>query len=162
MEFQDFFPFIVLAVYILSLFGKKRKTEKDAPVQKKSSLKSIIQTISERLKEHSETIKKDQERQNRQTPDGLRSQPEMRTGMTAGNEKKRSAVFSARDKKVVIAEKILPDHPVPENDPKTVVTDSTELTSGSLQELRKAVVWSEILGSPVALRENHRKFPWDA
>ncbi|RJP78360.1 MAG: hypothetical protein C4522_13230 [Desulfobacteraceae bacterium] len=161
MEFKDFFPFIVLAVYILSLFGKKRKAEKDAPVQKKSSLKSIIQTIAERLKEHAETLKRDQERQRRQTPDE-RSQPEMTVGMTAGNEKKRSAVFPATDRKTGTAEEVLPDHPVPENDPKTVLTDSTGLTSVSLQELRKAVVWSEILGSPVALRENHRKFPWDA
>lgn len=162
MEFKDFFPFIILAVYILSLFGKKRKAEKDAPVQKKSSLKSIIQTIAERLKEHAETIKKDQERQNRQTPDDLRSQPEMRTGMNTGSEKERNVVLSARDKKVGSAEKVLPDHPVPENDLRTEMTDSTELTSRSLQELRKAVVWSEILGSPVALRENHRRFPWDA
>ncbi|MFH2064669.1 MAG: hypothetical protein ABIK15_05685 [Pseudomonadota bacterium] len=161
MEFKDFFPFIVLAVYILSLFGKKRKAEKDGPVQKKSSLKSIIQTIAERLKEHAETIKRDQGRQRRQTPDGERSQPEMRAGMTAGNEKERGAVFSATDRKTGTAEEVLPDHPVLENDPKTVLTDSTELTSISLQELRKAVVWSEILGSPVALRENNRRRPYD-
>lgn len=158
MEFKDVIPFIVLLIYILSLFKRKKKqVGKDASIQEPSPLKSIIQTIVKQLKEHAEASRKDSEQQKRQQPaDEKRSMP---TTTDRFNTQKEDEVSPVKKKAVV--EEVLLEKPVLKINRQADMTDLSEPVPVSLQELRKAVVWSEILGSPVALRENHPRLPYD-
>lgn len=163
MEFQDVIPFFIFMIWLFSLFGKKRKkAETGSSPQKPSPLKSIIRNIARQIKEQAEAARREQERTTRQTPGGDRSglqAPDLSVAETG----------SPIDIALTDTETRLPDEtastgkdrkeadPVRQNGHSEVFRQPSNGTSSSKRQLRNAVVWSEILGEPVALRRDHLK-----
>ncbi len=163
MEFQNIVPFIVLVIYILSLFGKKKTDGKDASVPEKFSLKSIIQAIAKQLKEHAEAAQRNEARKTRQQPD-LEKGAQPKTGAVIDTGKKEAIVLDLSAENVTslhgtakVMEKVLIDDSMRKDDQKIALDEGGFESSFSLKSLRNAVVWSEILGPPVALKEKHRQ-----
>jgi len=163
MEFQNIVPFIILVIYIFSLFGKKKTDWKDTSVPEKYSLKSIIQTIAKQIREHAEAVKKNEARQKRQQPDlEKRSQPKTEAVIDTGKKEEIALDLSAENVTLLhgtakVMEKVLTDDSMRKEDQKIALDEGGFESSFSLKSLRNAVVWSEILGPPVALKEKHRQ-----
>jgi hypothetical protein len=163
MEFQNIIPFIVLGIYILSLFGKRKAANKDTPGQEKSALKSIIQTIAKQLKDHAEATRRNEERKQRPEQEFVqRALP--KTNAVIENDKDEEIEIDlpiedhfALDEKDEILEEVLLDVPVTKIEGKENQEGILFQPSISVKNLQEAVVWSEILGPPVAFREDHRK-----
>lgn len=163
MEFQNIVPFIILVIYIFSLFGKKKTDGKEASVPEKYSLKSIIQAIAKQLREHAEASKRNEARKKRQQPDlEKRSQPKTGAVIDTGKKEEIAIDLSAENvtslhETAEVMEKVRIDASMRKDDQKSVLDEGGFESSFSLKSLRNAVVWSEILGPPVALKEIHRQ-----
>ena len=163
MEFQDIIPFFIFMIWLFSLFGKKKKKAKaDASPQKPSPLRSIIQTLAKQLKEQVEAARREQERTIRQTPEGDNRFRSQAADLPASETGKAIDIAFAdtetreQDETVSVRKEVAKKGPVEQSGYRK---DSLRPTasSTSLQQLRNAVVWSEILGKPVALRSDHLK-----
>jgi hypothetical protein len=150
-------------IYILSLFGKKKIDGKEASVPEKYSLKSIFQAIAKQLKEHAEAAQRNESRKKRQQPDfEKRSQPKTGVAIDTGKKEEITLELSAKNvtllhKTAEVMEKVLIDDSMQKEDQKIALDEGGFESSFSLKSLRNAVVWSEILGPPVALKEKHRQ-----
>lgn len=164
MEFQDIIPLFIFMIWLFSLFGrKKKKANEGSSPQKPSPLKSLLQTIARQLKEQAEAARKEQERKKRQLPDDAGQQRAMPTGSSVSEKKNTIDIALTQEEKQVledaasIAEEIQTADPVLQSGHQAGIDPQPAASSASLRQLRNAVVWSEILGDPVALRRDHLK-----
>lgn len=165
MDFDKIFPVIIFIIFILSLFGKKKPDKKDTSVPEKSALNTIISTIAKQLKEHAESAGKNVERpKSEQQGPWQRFLP--KTEVFKESRKEEAVEPPVEDhaapaSKEEIVEDVLMDVPVEKFDRKEHKESVFFQPAISVKNLQNAVVWSEILGPPLALREDHRRLPHD-
>lgn len=163
MNFETILPFIVLGVYLLSLFRKKKNHEGKEPVQETVSLKNIFQGLAKQLKEQVDSAGKsfEQSDQTQQEPpkkDGPETKspevawgkkeetdmPELKTLLEEEAEKGVEKILSEKSEMKRLVEKVKKKKscsaPLPEN-------------------LQQAVIWYEILAPPIALRDDNERVP---
>jgi hypothetical protein len=154
MDFGNILPVIIVAIYIYSLFGKKKADGKETPVPEKSPLKIIFQTLAKQLKQYAETVKKNEERQMKHQPSPeKRVLPKTRTMITADKKKEIMPDLSLEADEIL--EEVLLDIPTGKIDKKKKMENRLR-QSASPKNIRNAMAWSEILGPPVALKKNQR------
>lgn len=163
MNFETILPFIVLGVYLLTLFGKKKKPQKEEPAQETTSLKNIIQGLAKQLKEQVDSAGKgfeqsDQKRQESAKRDGSKSKspeiawgkkeepdiPALKTLLEEEEEKGAEKILSEKSEMKRIAKK---------------AKKKKSCRSPLPEDLQRAVIWHEILAPPIALRDDHERVP---
>jgi len=160
MEFEKILPFIILGVYLLSLFGKKKKPRKEAPKQETYSLKNIIQGIAKQLKDQVDSVGRSFEQSDqKQQKIVTRDEPEIKPTEIVG-EKKEGIDSPPLDTLLEEeeeggAEKVLSEKSEAESVAKKA---KRKICNTRLPEnLQRAVIWYEILAPPIALRDDNEK-----
>ncbi len=150
MDFENILPIIILVIYILSVFRKKKAPEKDKPVGKPSGAQKWLNNLVEQLSGEIEPA----------TPEPGPAAP-----IVVWEKNEDMDLQPPAPKPPIIKEKIL-KQAVPkkveapkEEKPITSTPKKRQSIRAALYrtKLQEKVVWAEILAPPIALREkDHR------
>lgn len=144
--FDNVLPFLILFVYIISIFWKKRNqdTGEDRSEEKPSSaqkwLENLMGQISEGIEQQKPEPKPAPPKVVWEKNDGVKKPPPIRETRA----QKDRAAMQAADKKA-------PPEVKPE--PPGLMYRCPSGPAYSRKMLRDRIIWAEILGPPVALRE---------
>lgn len=152
--FDKILPFLILIIYIISIFWKKRNrdTGEDTPAEKSSGAQKWLENLMGQISEEIAPPKPET------PPDPTRVVRKKNAG-----KKKPSPISETRAQKdrtaIQAAKNEAPPPPERKRKPDPVVL-KTRRSSGpaySRKMLQDRIIWAEILGPPVALREkDHR------
>jgi len=162
MDFEKILPFIILGIYLLSLFGRKKKPQKEASEQETYSLKNFIQGFVRQLKEQVDSVGRsfEQSDQKQQKP-VKRDEPEIKSPEVV-SEKNEGLDVPPLETLLDEEEEGRVEEVLFETlEPKSVVKKvkkKMEICKAPLPEdLQRAVIWYEILAPPIALRDDNER-----
>ncbi len=162
MDFEKILPFIILGVYLLSLFGKKKKPQKEAPTQETYSLKNIIQGIAKQLKDQVDSVGRSFEQSDQKHQKTVkRDEPEIKPTEIV-REKKEGIDIPQLDtlldeEEEGGAEEVLSQKSEAESVAKKAKKKMKICKTRLPENLQRAVIWHEILAPPIALRDDNER-----
>ncbi|MFO7560091.1 MAG: hypothetical protein R6X10_14755 [Desulfobacterales bacterium] len=163
MDFETILPFIVLGVYLLSLFGKKKNPQGKEPVQETTSLKNIFQGLAKQLKEQVDSAGKsfEQSDQKRQEPP-KKDDPKTKSPEVAWGKKEETDIPQLNPLLEKQEEKRVKKTLLEKTEMERIVEKAKKKKSFSAplpENLQQAVIWYEILAPPIALRDDNERVP---
>ena len=149
MEIENLIGILIFLIFIVSVIRKKARTvSKDG---KAGTAKSQFGWKA-KLDQYLTRIKQEMEASKREGPDADTVWEELMQHEETSPESREPVIEKARSSKIEpVIRKVSAKSTVPAAFVKE--TPSIDLSFG-IQDLRKAVVWSEILAPPIALRDN--------
>jgi len=167
MDIEKILPFIILGIYFLSLFGKKKKPQKEAPAKETTSLKNIIQGIAKQLKERIDSAARGLEQPDQEYRKSMKTgEPEVKPADGVRERKKNMDVPSletlldeeeAAGMEEGIKEEIEEALPKESKAASSVGKAHMKIKTNKARlpvNLQQAVIWLEILAPPVSLRDD--------
>jgi hypothetical protein len=177
MELISLLPFLIFLLFVfLTIFRTKQKlknlsksnknTTKIFPLksatnekEKKSGWKNILTEAYEQI-QHDIKAAQEKKRPGYDLPE--KAQKTIKSSTVLWEKELLIPSPPSITSKEIKKKKTAPLPPIPESvkvqKPKLVKTDPFSIKKPTIKDLRKAVVWSEILAPPVALRENQDLF----
>jgi hypothetical protein len=156
MDIENILPFIILGIYLLSLFGKKKKPQKEASAKETYSLKNIIQGIAKQLKEKVDAAARGLEQFDQEHTKSMKIEdPEVKTPEVLWGKKRMDVsplgTLPDEEKEAGIEEVLSVESEESDVVKKVKIQTHTARLPVNLQ---RAVIWYEILAPPVALRDD--------
>ena len=168
MDFDSIISFLLIILFfafptLLKRFNKKKNTAIPNPAEKARKL-SLFEKLGDQIREYAENLEHEatKEKQPRETQENIWDQLAGEEDFQDIYEESPEEAFApAAEPPVFTADQVMPvkEKPRPAPTPeKQVFVQSPSLTSVfgqakfSANQLQQAVIWSEILAKPIALR----------